>query len=78
MLYGWFQCDQMARLFLIIWLLTTDKICPKCTKIAKEGYKFCQTQNKYSKVCQRCVKVCPVGEILPNLVTLAGSNKSNM
>ena len=39
-------------------------------KIAKVGSKFCQTLNIPSKVCQRFLKLCPSGEISPNLVTL--------
>ena len=44
-----FQCDQMARLYFIIWLLTTTQICPKFIKIGKVGFKFCRTQNKTLK-----------------------------
>ena len=39
--------------------------------------KFCQTQNKASKVCLRFLKVCPSGEISPNLVTLIVINKTS-
>ena len=53
------QCDQMARLFLIIWLLTTTQICPKFIKFAKVSSKFCQTKNKLSKVCTIFLKVFP-------------------
>ena len=51
----------MAKLFVIIWVLTT---------IAKVGSKFCQAKNKPSKVCLKFLNVCTSGEILPNLVTL--------
>ena len=61
------QCDQMARLFFIIWLLTTTQICPKLIKFGKVRLKFCQTQNKHSKVCLRFFKVCPSYEISSNL-----------
>ena len=64
------QCDQMARLFFIIWLLTAAQICQKFMKISKVGLTFCQTQNKPSKVCLRFLKVCPRAKISPNLVTL--------
>ena len=40
------QCDQMSRLFFIIWLATATQICPKIIKIAKVRLNFCQTQNK--------------------------------
>ena len=51
----------MAKLFVIIWVLTT---------IAKVGSKFCQAKNKPSKVCLEFLIVCTSGEILPNMVTL--------
>ena len=58
------QCDQMARIFFIIWLLTTVQICQKLIN-------FSQTRNIPSKVCLRILKVCPRGKIWPNLVTLS-------
>ena len=42
-------------------------------KFAKVGSKVCQTLNIPTKVCLRLFKVCPSGEISPNLVTLYGS-----
>ena len=62
------QCDQMARLLFIIWLLTTTQICPKIIKIAMVGLKFCQTQNKPSK---DFLKFAQVAKKSPNLVTLS-------
>ena len=69
--------DQMARLFLIIWLPTTTQICTKFLKIAKVSLQFCHTQNKSWKVCPRFLKVCPSGEISPNLLTLETSHHGN-
>ena len=43
---------------------------PKIYKNDKVGLKFCQTLNKLSEVCLRFLKVCPNGEVSPNLVTL--------
>ena len=54
------QCDQMARLFFIIWLLTTTQICPKLIKFGKVRLKFYQTQNKHSKVCLGFLKFAQV------------------
>ena len=39
-------------------------------KIGKVVSKFGQTLNKASKVCLIFLKICPSGEILPNLVAL--------
>ena len=44
---------------------------PKIYKNDKVGLKFCQTLNKLSEVCLRFLKVCPNGEVSPNLVTLS-------
>ena len=60
------KCDQMARLFFIIWIPTTSDFM----KSGRSGFKFCQTLNKPSKVCLRFIKVCPSGKISPGLVTL--------
>ena len=57
------QCDQMTRIFFIIWLFGIVQNCSK----------FCQPLHIPSKVCPRFLKVRPSGEILPNLVTLDGS-----
>ena len=59
---SFWQCDQMVRLFLIIWLLTTAQTCPKFVKIANVGLKFCQKQNKQSKVCLRFWKFVQVAK----------------
>ena len=62
------QCDQMARLFFLIWLLTTVQFSPKLIKkIATASSMFLP---KPSKVCLWFLKVCPSVEISPNMVTL--------
>ena len=61
----------MARIFVIIWQLTTIQICPKFITILPQWVQnFAKTPNSPSKVCQRFLKVCPSGEISPNLDTL--------
>ena len=66
----WKQCDQMAILFLSIWLFPSMKTCPIAKHFAKVRLKFCRILNKPSKICPRLLKLCKSGEILPNLVTL--------
>ena len=41
----------------------------KCNKFTKVGLTFYQIRNKPPKICQRLVKCCQRGKILPNLVT---------
>ena len=67
----------MGISFFTIWLLTTPQICPKIIKITEIGLKFCQTQNKPSKVYLRFLIACPSGKILPNQVTLV-ANRANV
>ena len=40
------------------------------SQIAIVGLAFCQIRNKLSKIYQRLVNICQIGEISPNLVTL--------
>ena len=56
------HCDQMAILFFIIWLLTTTQICPKFTRIAKVGLKFCQTQRNPQRFAQDLLKFAQVAK----------------
>ena len=53
-----------------------NKFAKIFNEFAKVGSKFCQTLNKPSHFCQRFLKVCPSGEILPNLVTLEAISTS--
>ena len=57
----------MARLFFINWLLTNSSNLPKMC------YFFCQSRLRILPNTKYPSKVCPSGEILPNLVTLADS-----
>ena len=61
------QCDQMAKLFFQSWAIYKQR------KFAQQ-HKNCQSRLKHlaktSKSCQKLLKSCPSGKILPNLVTL--------
>ena len=46
-------------------------ICPKAYKLTKDGVTFWQYQVKLLEIGQRLAEYCQIGEISPNLDTLA-------
>ena len=67
----------MARIFLIIGCLQKLKFA-QIIFFCKVGSTLIETLNKPAKVCIILLKVCPSGEISPNMVTLEGRKKENI
>ena len=64
------QCDQMAILFFQYLPYVTKKCAQKHWKFSKWGSTVCQILSQLANNCQRLLKCCHYGEILPYLVTL--------